>query len=251
MEPGEYERMAAAEDRHWWYAGLHDLVLRLARAEAARLARPLAMLDAGCGTGRLCQLLQSLGEVTGCDIHAPALDLAARCGVARLRHCDIAAPALGIEQFDLITTMDVLYHRRVEDESAALRNLHRALRIGGLLLLQVPAFECLRGSHDLAVHGRRRYRRGQVARLLTRSGFTVESVTCRLFLFFPPMLAWRLASRIRPRSGSDAPRPSDVAHAPSPGLNRLLLSAVKFENSLVAAGIHLPLGTSIFAIARR
>lgn len=247
MEPGEYERMAAAEDGHWWYAGLHDLVLHLARKEAARLARPLAILDAGCGTGRLCELLQPLGEVTGCDIHEPALDLAARRGIADLRHCDVADRALGIEQFDLITTMDVLYHRRVEDESAALRNLHRVLRIGGLLLLQVPAFECLRGSHDLAVHGRRRYRRGEVARLLTRSGFNVEFVTCRLLALFPPMLAWRLCSRAH----LSTRRSSDTARQLPATIERLLLTLVKCENRALTAGVRLSLGTSIFAVARR
>ncbi len=239
--------MFAAEDAHWWYAGLHDLVLRLARTEAARLGRPLTILDAGCGTGRLCQLLQPLGEVTGGDIHPPALDLAARRGIANLRHCDIADPALGVEQFDLITTMDVLYHRRVEDEAAALRNLHRALRVGGLLLLQVPAFDCLRGSHDLAVHGRRRYRPGEVARLLTRAGFTVEGVTCRLAAFFVPMLVWRLCSRIQ----RAAPRVSDTAHPLPATFNRWLLALVQCENRALSAGMRFRLGTSVFAIARR
>lgn len=250
MEAAEYERMSAAEDSHWWYAGMHDLVLRFARRERSRCGRALRILDAGCGTGRLAQLLQSLGEVDGCDIHAPALELAARRGLARLYVGDIAEAPLGVATYDLITSIDVLYHLRVRDASAALRNLHRALRPGGCVLLQVPAFEILRGTHDCAVHTRRRFRRSEVTRLLTEAGFQVEFATYRLALFFPAVLTWRIASRLRHQSESVAPLPSDVAHVPSPLLNQLLRSAVKLENRVLVSGVRFLLGTSLFAVAR-
>ena len=245
MEDAEYQRMSAAEDGHWWYRGLHDLVLWLARGEKDRLNRPLAMLDAGCGTGRLGQLLAPLGEVTGCDVHPLALEAATRRGLTRVLRRDLARDDLGREEFDLITTMDVLYHSLVSDERQALQRLYRALRPGGLLLVQVPAFECLRGSHDLAVHTRRRYRRDEVVRLLASAGFTVEWATCRLAPFFPLFLLWRLGSRRRAKAGSD------VAHLPAPFINRLLFRILKIENSLITFGIHFPLGTSVFAAARK
>lgn len=250
MEAVEYERMFAAEDSHWWYAGLHDLVLRFARAEAARSGRALKILDAGCGTGRLAQLLQALGEVDGCDIHAPALKLAARRGLPRLHQCDLAETPLDAGVYDLITVIDVLYHLRVRDASAALQNLHRALRPAGCLLLQVPAFEILRGSHDRAVHTRQRFRRNEVTSLLTSVGFRVEFISCRLALFFPAMLLWRIASRTRFDSATTAPPGSDLTQAPSSTFNRWLFAAVKLENRFLASGVRLPIGASIFAVAR-
>jgi len=250
MEAAEYERMYAAEDAHWWYAGVHDLVLRFARAEATRCARALKILDAGCGTGRLAQLLQPLGEVDGCDIHVPALELAARRGLPRLHRCDIAEASPGAAAYDLITSIDVLYHLRVRDVSAALQNLRRALRPGGCLLLQVPAFELLRGTHDRAVHTRHRFRRDEVTRLLAQAGFHVGFVSCRLALFFPAMLMWRIASRMWPDTAMAAPPASDVAYALPHPLNQSLLALVKLENRLLAAGMRFPIGTSIFAVAR-
>lgn len=249
MEEAEYSRMAAVEDRHWWYAALHDLVMRFASREANRTGRPLRILDAGCGTGRLCELLARFGDVTGCDIHPAAVEASTCRGVPRVLLQDLSEGRLGEDAFDLITMMDVLYHRRVSGELTVLRNLHRALSPGGTLIMQVPAFESLRGSHDVAVHTRRRYRRRQVARMLGGAGFSVETATYRLCALFVPVFACRLLSRARTRGGS-AP-PSDIAKIPSAPVNSLLLRMSLLENSLVARGARLPFGTSVFAVARK
>lgn len=52
MNDVEYERMYRAEGLHWWYVSLHELILRHVRLEVEKRGR-LAILDAGCGTGRL------------------------------------------------------------------------------------------------------------------------------------------------------------------------------------------------------
>lgn len=248
MQDIEYRRMREAEDSHWWYVALHELVLEFARSEKGRLGRPLAMLDAGCGTGRLCELLSPFGEVTGCDIHPLAIEAATRRGVGRVLRRDVARDDLGDEEFDLITVMDVLYHRMVGNELAAFQNLRRALRPGGLLLLQVPALECLRGAHDLAVHTRRRYRRREVVRMLRGAGFRNVWATCRLLPLFPVALVWRILSRVIARLAGDGNVDSDV-RVPPPLINRLLLGCMRIENRVVAAGCRLPLGTSVFAVA--
>ncbi|MCX6907679.1 MAG: methyltransferase domain-containing protein [Verrucomicrobia bacterium] len=251
MEPDEYHAMRAAEDRHWWYVGLHDLVIHSVQGEAAELRRPLDILDAGCGTGRLCELMQPFGAVTGCDTHPLALEATAERGISRVRRCDLAVDDLEAESYDLITFIDVLYHRAVADENAVLRNLRRGLKKGGLLVMQVAAFEWLRGAHDLAVHTRRRYRRGEVVRLLQGVGFTVEFATYRLLPWFLPALLWRCFTRLCPPRSSDDKPLSDVASPVSPLLNQLLAACVKTENRLLCAGVRLPLGTSVFALARK
>ncbi|MBI5396220.1 MAG: class I SAM-dependent methyltransferase [Verrucomicrobia bacterium] len=243
--------MAAVEERHWWYGGLHDLVIRLVRREAVPRRRPLDILDAGCGTGRLCQLLQPFGEVTGCDIHPLAIEATEKRGVRRVLRRNLVADDLGIEQYDLITSVDVLYHRAVTDEQAALRNLHRALRKGGLLILHLPAFEPLRGAHDLAVHTRRRYRRAELVRLLESAGFTVEFASYRLLPFFLPVLVWRCMTRAFPPRASDGRVCSDTARPCPRWMNQFLTRCVKAENRFLTIPIPLPLGTSVFALARK
>lgn len=251
MEATEYHAMYAAEDRHWWYVGLHDLVVHSVQDESACLKRPMNILDAGCGTGRLCQLMQPFGPVTGCDMHPLALEATARRGVVRVLNCDLTTDDLQAEAYDLITCMDVLYHRGITDEITVLQKLRRSLRKGGLLLVQVAAFESLRGRHDLAVHTRRRYRRDVVVRLLEHAGFTVEFATYRLLLAFLPALLWRVFTRLFPVRSGNGKTPSDIAAAVPPLMNRLLTTGVKVENRLLISGVRLPLGTSVFVIARK
>lgn len=248
MESIEYQRMREAEDRHWWYVGLHDLVLGRIRREAGRCRRSLNILDAGCGTGRLCQLMQPFGSVTGCDAHPLAITATVNRGVRNVFPCDLVSGELAVEEYDLITCMDVLYHRRVTDDAAVLRNLRRALRPGGLLLVNVAAFECLRGAHDVAVHTQRRYRHRELVRLLETAGLEIESISYRLPLFMVPALLWRHASRCCMRQDADH---SDMIRECPGGVNCTLASLIRMENRLLLAGWQMPFGTSLFASARR
>ena len=246
MEPDEYRRMRAAEERHWWYAGLHDLVVRWVRREAARVGKPLDILDSGCGTGQLCTLLQAFGTITGCDNHPLALAAATQRGIVRVVRHDLVADNLGTERYDVITCMDVLYHRAITDERAALGNLHRALRKGGLFLIQVPAFNLLRGAHDVAVHTRRRYRRRELVRLLRETGFQVKLASYRLFPLFLPAMLWRRLTR-----ADGGPPQSDLVRSFPPWMAQLLIGYIKAENRCLSVGVSLPLGTSVFAAARK
>ncbi len=243
--------MFEVEDRHWWYVGLHRLVLRAVRAEARRLGRPLELLDAGCGTGRLCQLLAAEGHrVAGCDASPEALALARQRGVEGLFAADLNAfePAAG--RYDVITSIDVLYHAGIADDVAVLRRLGAGLRPGGLLVLNLVAFEFLRSTHDVAVHTRERYTRPLLRRRLEAAGLQVERASYRVCLPFPLVAASRLWAR-RARGGARPPGEvvSDV-RPPGRAANALLLGAMRLENLLLAR-VALPFGSSVFALARR
>jgi len=248
VNPREYALMARAEERHWWYVGLHELLLRYVLEEAGRLGRRPAILDAGCGTGRLAELMGAVGDVEAWDASPVAVELARARGLLRARLADLNEEAPAPQAYDVITTVDVLYHRGVRDDVAVLRSLRTALRPGGLLLVNVPAWEALRGPHDEAVHTRERYRPGQLRERLRCAGLVPQVVTCRLALLFPLLGPYRLARRLAPfRRGAEAV--SDVA-VPAALPNRLLLGLVRLENRLVGK-VPLPLGTSVFAVARR
>ncbi len=251
MENEEYQRMWAAEDNHWWYVGLHDLIVAIVREETRLQGRPIEIFDVGCGTGRLCQLLSLLGNVTACDLHPAAVRATAERGITRVFAADIGREELGHECFDVITAIDVLYHRSVADESLALAHLHQALRPGGKLILQVAAFELLRGSHDVAVHTRRRYRLPEMIQLLQSAGFDVTMATYRLAILLPPTLLWRLSSRLFLKGSTNQHVRSDLAASLGTPLNRILALGVKFENRLLMSGLRLPFGTSVFVVARK
>jgi hypothetical protein len=143
--------------------------------------------------------------------------------------------------------MDVLYHSAVQDEARVLASFRRALKPGGLLVLNLVAFEFLRSTHDIAVHTRRRYTRPALLDLLRHSGFAVERATYRHCLLFPPVAVYRLMRRALHRTAPEETA-SDVS-LPGPLVNGLLWQLCRMENRIVQRW-PLPFGTSVFAVAR-
>ena len=242
MEPSEYDVLAALEDHHWWYVGMAAISRVLLRPVLP--PPPLRLLDAGCGTGGAGRWLSEFGEVTGADLHPRALALARSKGRRRLVRADVSALPFASGSFDAVASLDVLYHADVPDEAAALNECARVLKPMGWLLLRVPAYPWLLGSHDRIVHTRRRYRRSEVAGLLGRSGFRILRLTHANSLLFAPAAAVRLWKRL-----TGAPPSSDLRPLPR-WLNAILAGLLAWEGTLLRV-MNLPFGLSILVLAAR
>lgn len=111
-------------------------VARFAPLDGARV------LDVGCQLGALPVALSELGaDVTGVDVDDALLDgarLRARCYDATATFARAEAEALPFADasFDVVTFVDVIEH--VTDARAAVRELARVLRPGGVLYLFGP-----------------------------------------------------------------------------------------------------------------
>ena len=249
MNPAEYRRMYESEDSHWWYAGLHELVLDYVREEAGRVGRRLRILDAGCGTGRLCQLMSAYGEVSGVDASTEAISYCCERGVAA--SCgDLNDLSFEREEFDVITSMDVLYHIGIRDDVAVLGGLRSALKPGGLLILNLVAHEFLRSTHDIAVHTRERYTLGSLGERLKSAGFETSFITYRVALLFPFIAVYRIAARFFARRNADRGDVVSDVVMPHPLVNAALLRIVRLENQIVRT-VRMPMGSSVFAVARK
>lgn len=247
----EYSRMFEAEEHHWWYVGLHELILATVKQESQRLGRALKIFDAGCGTGRLCQLLKEQGhEVSGCDVSDEALRLCRLRGVDAVYQADLNKIELEAEDFDVITSIDVLYHADISNDVNVMKRLHNALKPGGLLILNLVAYEFLRSTHDIAVHTRERYTKKSLSRRIIKAGFAVESIRYRVSLIFPFIATYRLLARYLYRHKSNYSEVDSDVTMPNAGINRLLLQQLRLENRALNF-FPFPLGNSIFARARR
>jgi SAM-dependent methyltransferase len=248
MEREQYRLMFAQEERHWWYVGMRELSAALLDRYPPRAAGPsdgpLDILDAGCGSGGMTRFLARYGRVTGIDLAPEALAFARRRQLTRLARASIGVLPFHDGSFDIVTSFDVLYHLNVDDDCAALTELHRVLRPGGIALIRVPAFDRFRGAHDEAVHTRHRYRRGELVGKLEDVGFRLEHATYANFLLFPFATMKRTFERSRGSHGS-----TDL-WLPPPPLNGLLADLLKLE-SLSARELGLPWGLSVFAVGRR
>ena len=159
--------MFDAEETQWWYAGMRAISMALLSPALAARPESAWILDAGCGTGNNLLHLSRLGRAVGVDLSDDALRFCRIRGVSAAK-ADLLALPFADAAFDCVTSFDVLYHRWVEDDRAAVAELARVLRPGGVLLLRVPALRALWGAHDEAVHSRHRYTRGEVEARLVR-----------------------------------------------------------------------------------
>ncbi len=264
MEPSEYDNLARVQERHWWYRGMAAISLRLlgsanvvatrvivagcasVAVRRERLKSPLQsprLLDAGCGPGSMLTHLSAIGRPIGIDLHPLALAHAKAAHPAPLARASVERLPFADHCFDIVTSFDVLYHLAVGDDVAALKEFARVLGSEGILLIRVPALEALRGAHDAVVHTRHRYTAGELRAKLRAAGFHIERVTYANTVLLFPVLIRRLAKAKHSEKGS-----SDVELPPS-WINSFLEFILKLE-SLWLARFDLPIGVSLFAVAR-
>jgi hypothetical protein len=134
----------------------------------------------------------------------------------------------------------VLCHRSV-DERKALSDLHRCLADGGLLVLNLPAYDWMFSAHDRAVHTARRYTRSGLTTLLRSAGFAQVRTSYWNSLLFPLMV---LRRKLLKTEGAA----SDVMPFPAP-IEFLFRAVMRLENFLLRCGVALPFGGSVLAVA--
>jgi SAM-dependent methyltransferase len=254
VNPGELELMARAEERHWWYRGLRDVIARcLERPELAPGSAP-RVLDAGCGTGANLAFLRDLlapSYLAGFDVSEDAVRMArAKAPEAEVYPSDICDPELRCPQLDLVVSLDVVYIPGVARAMAGLRRLVASLRPGGLFVLHLPAYDWLYSAHDVAVHTTERYTVGRVRALMGELGLRPERWTYRLCLLFPAVLLVRLPGKLR-AAKDDTSVQSDLRNEPGRLASSVCYRMVRLENGVIARGGRWPFGSSVFAVGRK
>ena len=236
----EYARMRAVEDAHWWYRGLHALVHRALERHAPMAAR---IVDIGCGTGGMASRLPGYRVVAALDFNPSALAFCRARGIGRLVRGDGSALPIATGSADVALVLDVLYHKNVAEPGRVLRELRRVLVPGGVVVINVPAYQWLYSSHDVAVQTGRRFTRGQINELLREAGFDVIESSYWNTALFPAICAVRLLRRWVPPGASDV-------KAGNPIINRLLGALLALERACMRC-CSLPFGVSVFVVARR
>src|SRR3989338_314758 len=243
MEQEAYKSMFELEQAHWWYKGLHELLLVTVQ-KIADGNKQLRILDAGCGTGFILKELDNVGLSLGIDISEVALGYCKKRNIHRIAQASVSKLPFCEETLDIIILADVLYHKLVSDDEVAINELHRVLRKNGILILNVPAHDTLRRHHDEAIHTRHRYGLRELSNKIEKSGFAILKISYRNSFLLPIIFFLSFIKRRECIKKS-----SDLRPVPK-GINYLFYHLARLENSFIHK-FNLPFGSSIFCVAKR
>jgi len=149
-EPGAANAPATRDARAFYEAWYRDAAVKegtLARLRRKRVVaaletlgrKDLAILDLGCGLGRLEPHLVGFGHVTGVDLSEAAVRAAERhCPAATFVRGDIRTMQLPAKAFDAVTSVEVIEHFDDADQRLHLERARDLLVPGGLLVLTTP-----------------------------------------------------------------------------------------------------------------
>lgn len=203
-------------------------------------SRPaLKILNAGCGSGELSFLLAALGhEVVGIDPATEYIELAKKNLPDALRErCQFFISTIenyySAERFDAIVSTDVLEH--IENDRKAVVKLAGLLKVGGDLIITVPALPCLFGYHDELLGHYRRYTKAGLRQLLGDGlGLNIKEFRYFGFSLLPVSYLYsRLFRKRYPQGIQDA--------GPLSSVRRILLRLMLIFDKHVP----MPIGTSI------
>lgn len=246
MQRAEVEALRSAEDSHWWHATLRGLVLDVLEKCLPPGSR---VLDAGCGTGGMLALLSNhpaAYSLEGIDQSEDAVRHCRGRGLTSVRAANVEDLAFEDNSFEAVLSLDVLYHTQV-DEDKAVVEMKRVLRPGGLLLVNAAAFPCLRGRHDVAVCGARRYTIKRLRSLLEIHSLAVEFIHYWNAWLFVPLWIWRSWTRWFPGGRSDA---GSELQLTTSWINRALKRPAMVDAKL-CRDLKLPFGSSVLAVAKK
>jgi SAM-dependent methyltransferase len=234
---------ARAERDHFWFRGFRRFVEPLV-ADAARGVR-LEILDCGCGTGHNLHMLRKYGRAYGIDLTWVGLQYSRAQGERLVVQASAARLPFPDARFDLVTSFDVLYSLEDDIERAAIGEMLRVLKPGGTLIVNVAAFEALRGNHSVLSGEVRRYSKRDLRRRLEAAGFRVTHSTYTNFSILPLVAATRLTQRLSGHVESQ-----DEITVPAAPLNALLSGLLAIEAAALRV-VNMPVGSSLLAVARK
>lgn len=243
FELTSFAQLAQLEPTSFWFRARNRLVAQLIRRHFPDARK---LLEIGSGTGYvLAGLRRTLPqlELVGAELHTAGLRFASeRLPGVELYQMD--ARHIPFEsEFDVVSALDVIEH--IDDDSRVLGEMHRATRPGGGLIVSVPQHRWLWSAADDFAHHVRRYRRRDLAARVEGAGFKVIQITS----FVTTLLPFLAASRRR-QSSLDEYDPGGEYRLPRV-VDRVLEGTLEAERFLIARGLSLPAGGSLFVVGRK
>ncbi len=233
------------EKKHWWFIGRQKIILQFLRKHVA--PAPLSILNIGAAGGASTQWLSDLGNVVSVETE-PSFIAHLKAQHIEVVNASVTAMPFPENSFDLVCAFDVIEH--VADDAAAMREMERVCKAGGVICVTVPAFKTLWSNHDVVNGHHRRYTKKSLAALV-ENATQLNQTALQYFnslLFLPILTARKLANLFRKGVPKDQ---SDFTFYKTPGpVNRLFKTIFSAETSLLKF-ISFPFGVSLIAVWKK
>jgi len=241
MKEHHYQDMYDGEMSHWWYRVRREMVHDII-ATYFPVRYDLRILDVGCGAGALLSELAQYGSATGIDMSPKAVAFCRARGVGDVSVSTAERIAAPDAAFDIVLALDVLEH--IKDDHAAVREMRRVLRPGGVAIVFVPAFMFLWGVTDVLSEHYRRYTRPGITSVFAAEELSIVRSSYFNTFLFPPIALIRLLVRL-----FRIPVRSENAVDDS-FFNKMFYAVFHMESRLLRH-INMPFGVSVLVIARK
>jgi SAM-dependent methyltransferase len=242
MKEVVYDMLYKREMTHWWDRVRRKIAVDLAKEYLKEnKINSAKILDVGCGTGAFAKEFKNLGEYYGIDISPKAVDFCKKRGIKNVKEGSATDLNYSESEFDIVLALDVLEH--LKNDQAAIREIRRVLKPGGIAIIFVPAFSFLWSSSDITSQHFRRYTLKDLKLKSKEEGFKIIRSSYFNTFLFPPILAVRMAVRyLHLPFGSEYQRGYFV--------NKILYS-IFFTESIFLRFFNFPLGVSAMIICKK
>lgn len=244
FSPDSFERLLFLEERHFWFRSRNKVI---SWALDKYFSKACNFFEIGCGNGFVLKHLENRFPdlVFGAgDIFLEGL-IFARKRLSRTTLIQMDIRSIPFEdEFNVVGMFDVLEH--VTEDEAALQEVYNSLKSSGGLIITVPQHPAMWSAIDEVSFHKRRYTRRELRNKLIRAGFEIIRITSFVTLLLPLMIVSRYAKK---SNIHDAGSMDEATISSS--LNYLLGKICAIELPIIKAGVSLPVGGSLLAVAKK
>jgi ubiquinone/menaquinone biosynthesis C-methylase UbiE len=246
MQLQEYDALEKVEREHWFYKGKRQLTRWWIEREAT-IGHGDTIVDAGAGTGELVRELRVRYEpqatVIGVEYSEEARRLARERKGTELLAGSILDLPLESGSSSVTIALDVLEH--VAEDARAFSELFRVTKKGGIVIINVPAFQNLWSEWDVSLGHFRRYSKQMLRGTIASHQNEMDVLYfdyINAFAFLPIYLYRKAAKILNLQSRAED-------HIPSPAVNEAMLQL--FVEPAKLPWFHPPFGVSLFCVLRK
>ncbi len=233
------------EKNHWWFVSRRDLIISLLKK--FKIKKESKILDVGCSSGIMIESLKNQGyvDICGIDISEEAIVASKSRGINNVIVSPGETTVFNENKFDVIIASDILEH--IKDDNMALKEWYRILKLGGILIIFVPAFNFLWSQHDEVNLHYRRYTKKSLLKKINKLNVSILKSSYSNFCLFFGVIIPRVYQRFFLKKGKKL---HDQLKKTNSWLNTIVIKLIKTENKILKYR-SFPVGSSVFVVCRK